>query len=123
MDKLQASPGFHALKLPEPFGFLAVEFNFHNDTVAFLRDARVRRALTMATNQARIVRVVLHGFGHENRVPVPVEPPIWLSPAARAGSLAVRYDPTTARAELDAAAYVAGPDGVRSKNGVRLDLP
>jgi peptide/nickel transport system substrate-binding protein len=121
-DKLQGIAGFHALKLAEPFGFLSMEFNFHNDTVGFLRDARVRRALTMATDQARIVRVVLHGFGHENRVPVPVVPPIWLSPAARAGSLAVRYDPAAARGELDAAGYVPGPEGVRSKNGVRLEF-
>jgi len=121
-DKLQFMRGFHALKLPEPFGFLTMAFNFHNDTVAFLREVRVRRALTMATDQARIVRVVLHGFSHENRVPVPVVPPTWLSPATRAGSLAVRYDPAAARAELDAAGYLAGPDGVRTKNGVRLDF-
>jgi peptide/nickel transport system substrate-binding protein len=121
-DKLQSAPGFHALKLPEPFGFLSMVFNFHNDSVAFLRDARVRRALTMATDQARIVRLVFHGFSHENRVPVPVVPPTWLSPAARAGSPSVRYDPAAARTELDAAGYVPGPDGVRAKNGVRLEF-
>ncbi len=120
--RLQSSKGFYALKLPEPFGFLEMAFNFENDGVRFVRDLRVRRALTMATDQARIVRVVYHGFSHENRVPVPVEPPTWLSPAARAGTLPVRYDPDGARAELAAAGYVPGPDGVRVKDGVRLEF-
>ncbi len=86
--RLQSSKGFYALKLPEPFGFLEMAFNFENDGVRFVRDLRVRRALTMATDQARIVRVVYHGFSHENRVPVPVEPPTWLSPGGAGGDAA-----------------------------------
>jgi peptide/nickel transport system substrate-binding protein len=121
-SKLQSMPGFYPQKLAEPFGIQEMAFNYHNDKVAFLRDARVRRALTMATDQARIVHVVYHGFGHENRVPVPPEPPTWLSPSVRAGTVSVRYDPAAARAELEAAGYLPGPDGVRTKEGVRLEF-
>jgi peptide/nickel transport system substrate-binding protein len=102
--------------LPEPFGYLALTFNFRNENIAFLRDARVRRALMLAADQATMVALVYHGLSHENRIPVPVAPPIWLNPAAQK----LRYDPQAARAALDEAGFRLGPDGIRAANGVRL---
>jgi peptide/nickel transport system substrate-binding protein len=113
-------PGFKAIILPEPFGYTCVIYNFGNDAVSFIHDARVRRALTDASDQNMMVKVVYHGLSDENRVVVPVAPPTWRSPAARSGNLPVRGDKALARAELEAAGWRVGADGIRQKNGKRL---
>jgi len=113
-------PGFKAIMLPEPFGYTCVIYNFSNEAVPFFHDARVRRALTDATDQKTMVDVVYHGLSHENRMVVPVVPPTWLSPAARSGNLPVRGDKVLARAELEAAGWHTGADGIREKHGKRL---
>jgi peptide/nickel transport system substrate-binding protein len=119
-DREKHRAGFTAIAVPEPFDYQGVIYNFKNDSVAFLRDARVRRALTDAADQHSMVALVYHGFSRENRMPVPVEPPTWLSPAAREGRLPVRSDKALARRELDAAGWHPGPDGIRIKDGKRL---
>jgi peptide/nickel transport system substrate-binding protein len=119
-DKEKIRPGFTAIALPEPFDYQAVIYNFNNDEVSFLRDARVRRALTDAADQHTMVSLVYHGFSRENRALVPVEPPSWLSPAARAGRLPVRSDKALARRELQEAGWLPGADGIRIRNGKRL---
>ena len=69
-----------------------------------------------------MINLAFRGFSHENRTVVPVVPPTWLSPAARAGTLPVRGDPALARAELDAAGWHEGADGIRAKAGKRLEF-
>jgi peptide/nickel transport system substrate-binding protein len=119
-DRERNLPGAVPVDLPEPFGYLSLIFNLRRDSVAFFRDARVRRALTDATDQQTMIDVVYRGASSENRVPVPTTPPVFRSPAVRAGTLPVRYDPDLARAELDAAGWLEGPDGFRARDGVRL---
>lgn len=72
-----------------------------------LRDARVRRALSLAIDRELIIRTL---FDRRARSAASVLPPEhWaFSPAGRA-----RYDPAAADALLDQAGYRRGPDGVR----------
>jgi peptide/nickel transport system substrate-binding protein len=116
----QRRPGFTAMAPQEPFGYLAVTYNFNNPADPFFRDARVRRALSDAADQKAMVALVYHGLSHENRMVVPAVPPTWLSPAALAGSLPVRSDKALATRELDAAGWQPAADGIRVRNGTRL---
>ena len=114
--------GFTPFILPEPFGYLCVIYSFKNAAIAFIRDARVRRALTDAADQASMIALIYHGFSHENRIAVPVVPPTWLSAAAREGRLPVRSDKALARQELETAGWHVGPDGIRVQHGKRLEF-
>ncbi len=118
----QRRPGFTAITLQEPFGYLAVTYNYNNPADPFFRDARVRRALSDAADQETMVALVYHGLSHENRMVVPAMPPVWLSPAALDGSLPVRSDKDLARHELDAAGWRLAPDGIRVRDGTRLSF-
>jgi len=113
---LQGTPGFRFYVLPEPFGYGDLLFNQRSANALFLRDVRVRQALAVAVDQAKIIKLAYHGFGTENHLPTPTEPATWQSPSAAA----TRYDPTAARAMLEAAGWRPGADGVRRKAGVRL---
>ncbi len=115
-------PGFNTFTLPQPFGTLIVSYNFANPDIAFVRDARVRRALADAADQQTMIKIVYHGLAQEIHTVVPVQPPIWLSPAARAGTLPIRADKELARRELEDAGWRPGPDGIRVKDGKRLEL-
>jgi peptide/nickel transport system substrate-binding protein len=77
-------------------------------------DARVRRALTLALDRELIVAAYLYGYGTVAHGPVPREHP-WHAPVD-----AVPHDPTAARALLDTAGWLQGPDGVREREGRRL---
>ncbi len=121
LDRLRDTPGFHTVLLPEPFGYNALAFNQASARAPFLRDAAVRRALTDATDQATMIRLVYHGLAGENRVPIPFAAVRWRR-AAVPGALPVRYDPALAQRELDAAGWHAGPDGVRRRDGRTLDF-
>lgn len=78
-------------------------------------DQRVREALSLAIDRRLIVDAYLYGFGTLADGPVPPEHP-WhdstLTVPAR--------DLARARALLDEAGWLAGPDGVRIKAGKRL---
>ena len=77
----------------------------------------VRRALTMAIDRAAMLHNVFDTLGMPLYGPFP-------------GSIAVadttlpqiRYDTTGARALLDSAGWMVGPDGIRVKNGRRLSF-
>lgn len=92
-----------------------------NTTRAPLNDARVRRALALSLDRARIVAAAVAGFGtpaHSSLPPgLPVSPSLVPeTPATRA--VATR----TADSLLDAAGWRRGADGGRIRNGQRLEL-
>jgi len=110
------------IKLMPNFGFDYIQLNYRNPSVAFFRDVRVRQAIADAIDQEASIKLLFHGQSHVQYGPVPVEPPIFLSPAAKAGRYPVGYDPAKARKLLDAAGWKPGPDGIRMKNGKRLSF-
>lgn len=90
-------------------------------THPFLTDLAVRRALAMATDRAAIGELYGAGLTGKASCNILTAPPALVSTNTAALDVC-RSDPAAANAELDKAGYVRSADGVRSKNGVRLEL-
>jgi peptide/nickel transport system substrate-binding protein len=81
-----------------------------------LADVRVRRAIAEAVDFRRIVRTVYHGI--DEMAVSDIFPQSWAAPALPP----YRYDPADARRLLARAGWGMGPDGVRHKGSLRLQL-
>lgn len=114
--------GVRLMSRPPVFGFDYIQLNFRNPKVAFFRDLKVRQAIADALNQKAQIALLYHGLSHVQHGPVPVDPPTFLSPSAKAGKYPVGYDPAKARRLLDEAGWKKGPDGIREKDGKRLSF-
>jgi peptide/nickel transport system substrate-binding protein len=121
-DAAIALPDLARVEPPQTYSFNYLGLNLQNDDVAFFRDVAVRQALADAIDVDRVVTLAYHGQGRVMRGPVPPELSELLSDEARAGRYPVAYDPAKAMALLDAAGWIAGPDGVRAKEGRRLSF-
>jgi peptide/nickel transport system substrate-binding protein len=115
-----ALSGVRLIRMLPNFGFDYLQLNFKNPKVAFFRDVRVRQAIADALDQKRASHLLFHDLVPVEHGPVPVEPPTFLSPSAKAGQYPVGYNPAKARALLRAAGWKRGPDGIRVKDGKRL---
>ena len=82
-----------------------------------LRDVRVRRALAYATDREALIRKVTHGVA----VPAVTDQPSF-SWAYEPNVARYPYDLRRATELLDQAGWRPGPDGIRMKNGHRLEL-
>lgn len=82
-------------------------------------DARVRRAFTHALNQSDVVEGIWLGFADETVG-------FWhpsldgATPASEIRPLVAEFDLNQAAALLDEAGFVAGSDGIRARDGLRL---
>lgn len=98
-----------------PFnGFEDIGFNTASPIAS---DKRVRQALAYATNRAEVVNTIANGVNAA--ADTDQAPASW---AHDGGVKKYPYDPHAARQLLDAAGWVVGPDGIRTKNGRRLSL-
>ncbi len=88
-----------------------------NTEAPLLRDIRVRRALTLATDRARITRDVTHGYALDADSDQP--PFLW---AHAAGLEHTSFDPAAATRLFESAGWQLGRDGFRYKNGAKLQL-
>jgi peptide/nickel transport system substrate-binding protein len=82
-------------------------------------DLRVRQAAAYAIDADAIVKTVLFGLATRLFGPMPVGLFAYRPDIAQYG---YHYDPNKAKALLDEAGWVAGSDGVRAKDGKKLDL-
>lgn len=73
-------------------------------------DVRVRHAISLSIDRARLVRVALAGFGRPASGPVPPEIPY-------ADTTPPAFDPGRADSLLDAAGWRRGQGGARARNG------
>lgn len=79
-------------------------------------DVRVRRAIALALDRAGIAKAILR---HPESAATQLLPPL-MTGWHRGELPALAHDPAAARALLDQAGWIAGSDGIRVRDGVRL---
>jgi peptide/nickel transport system substrate-binding protein len=95
--------------------YLYMHLDF-NTTHPALADRTVREALRLATDRKLLIDKVNHGVGILQETPESSVSP-WYTPIP-----VVPYDPAKANQLLDQAGWKRGADGIRAKNGVRLNF-
>lgn len=112
--RLRDEEGFASFSSPAG----SVRFFPLNNRLPQLSDARVRKAMLLATDRQRIIDELWNGVGQ-------IAPSIY-TPAGtnffNADIPLIPYDPDAAMALLDEAGWALGADGVRAKDGVRLSF-
>ncbi|MDI1462001.1 ABC transporter substrate-binding protein [Catellatospora sp. KI3] len=126
-ETLRDKPGI-TVNDAQYYGFNEIGYNLGAATVdgkaigdghPALRDKQVRLAIDTAIDRKTLVDKVLNGHG----VPASgVIPPIYADLHWNPGTDARVFDLAKANAILDAAGYVEGSDGVRAKDGRKLEL-
>jgi peptide/nickel transport system substrate-binding protein len=106
--------GLKAIRV-DSFQFAHIDFNIQRPIVD---DVQVRRALAYATNRQEIIDKILHGSGEAAET----DQSPTLSWAYTKDIAHYPYDPAKARALLEADGWKVGPDGIRVKNGQRLEF-
>ena len=97
-------------------GFEGLFFNFKNDAV---KDVVVRKAIMEAIDRQALWQRIKSGIGSVLCIDVPSTIPS----GYEANPACPKYDVTDAKKLLDDAGWKVGSDGVRAKNGVRLEIP
>jgi peptide/nickel transport system substrate-binding protein len=88
-----------------------------NTADPILSDKRVRQALSHLVNKQQIIDTIYKGIGKPANGPI--VPGMW---AYSADVPSFDYNPETAKQLLDSAGWMAGADGMRSKDGQKLSL-
>ncbi|QYX57185.1 hypothetical protein K1T73_01860 [Roseovarius sp. SCSIO 43702] len=114
IDQMEQAPNVEVQKSDEAFWTYFMGFKIDKDTVA---DPVVRSAMNLAVNQEALAEDLMFGR---------VEPAYsYVSQGAldwdeSLDSELLRYDPEKAKQMLDEAGWTVGDDGVRAKDGVKL---
>jgi peptide/nickel transport system substrate-binding protein len=106
--------GLKAIRV-DSFQFAHIDFDVQHPIVG---DVIVRRALAYATNRQEIIDKIIHGSGEAAET----DQSPTLSWAYTKDIAHYPFDPAKARALLDADGWKVGPDGIRVKNGQRLEF-
>jgi peptide/nickel transport system substrate-binding protein len=101
---------------PTQNAFEALYFNFHNTVLA--SHLEVRQAMAMAVDQQAIIAGPEQGLA----VPLCTDHPSAYHPGYDPNAPCPVFDLTAANKLLDDAGWVRGPDGVRAKDGQRLEF-
>jgi peptide/nickel transport system substrate-binding protein len=93
-----------------------------NSTSPQLKDPAVRKALMEAIDRSQLAKITFQGLGYTEPLPGSFNLyPFQKGYQDNFGKL-VKFNAATAKKELDAAGWKAGPDGVRAKGGQKLEL-
>ncbi len=101
---------------PNTYLFEALYFDFHNKILA--NNQVVRQAMQLAVDQNTLISVARRGIGG----PLCTDHSPLQEPGYTKGLVCPKFDLAKANQMLDAAGWVKGSDGVRSKNGQRLEF-
>lgn len=113
LARVQSIPGYTIIRQPSYF-FNHLDFNLSSPR---LSDPVVRQALRLATDRQAIHDKIAHGVGYLQDQPASRVAPYW-DPNIHFKPM----DVARANAMLDRDGWVRGPDGIRAKNGVKLNL-
>lgn len=103
---------------PNAYGWEGIWFNFNNQVLA--NHPEVRQAIAMMTDQQTLIQVARHGLGGERCTDhSPLQ-----TPGYTGGLTCPQTHPdfTAANALLDQHGWVKGADGVRTRDGERLEF-
>ncbi|MFC7704758.1 ABC transporter substrate-binding protein [Plastorhodobacter daqingensis] len=114
LEQLRAAPSIEVQRSDEAFWTYFIGFKVDKDTVS---DPAVRQAINLAVNQEALAEDLFFGevepaYSYISQATLDWNPGI--------DDQLLRHDPERAKALLDEAGWVPGPDGVRVKDGVAL---
>ena len=113
IDKAKAITPYRVASVPS-FLFDHMDFNL---TSPKLKDPAVREALRYAIDRATLISKISHGVGDVQEQPAPKTAAYYDPSIAN-----IPFDIAKANQILDAAGWKRGADGIRAKNGVKLNL-
>jgi peptide/nickel transport system substrate-binding protein len=99
----------------DAFQWTHIDFNLKQPIVS---DVQVRRAIAYATDKNEIVQKIAHG----SAIPADTDQQPHYSWAYTTDIVHYPYDPAKARQLLEADGWKVGPDGIRVKDGQRLEF-
>jgi peptide/nickel transport system substrate-binding protein len=112
LERIKALSAYTVFRQPS-YAYNHYDFNLTHPAVS---DPLVRQALRLGLNRQELVDKVEHGVGIVQDSATPVNAPYFVNLGA------TPYDPVKANALLDQAGWMRGGDGIRAKNGVKLEL-
>lgn len=112
----QQLSGSTLVAAPTSATFEALFFNFHNTVLA--THLEVREAIARAIDQQALIQGPLHGFA----MPLCTDHPSALHPGYQPGAYCPAFGLAAANKVLDDAGWVRGADGVRARDGQRLEF-
>ena len=118
---VQKTPAYQALtnytltRTATSAGFEAIWINLKNP---ILKDVTIRKALAMAIDHNALIQTARRGAA----TPLCTDHPSGVVPGYQADAACPKFDPAAANTLLDQAGWVKGADGVRAKNGKRLEF-
>jgi peptide/nickel transport system substrate-binding protein len=110
------APTYTTYTNPNATNFEALYFNFHNPTLG--SDLNVRKAISMAIDHNSLITVARRGYAS----PLCTDHGQAYVPGYQANAPCPTYDVATANSLLDSDGWVKGSDGIRTKNGQRLEF-
>jgi peptide/nickel transport system substrate-binding protein len=116
VQAFQHLTNYRLVTSPTSAGFEGLFFNFHNVVLASHRE--VRQAIAMAIDHQALIQVARNGFA----TLLCTDHGSFYHPGYELYANCPTFDPVVANQLLDDNGWVKGPDGVRSKNGQRLEF-
>ena len=113
-DRVKALPGAKPQSLPSSIG----QFFYHQGSGHPGADPAVRQALTRGVNLDELGKIIGQNTGKQPTGLVTIPP----CAGDTVGGNRPTYDVNAAKSALDAAGWTAGADGVRAKNGQKLNV-
>jgi peptide/nickel transport system substrate-binding protein len=105
----------YQLNITTSAGYEALHFNQNN---AALKDLAVRQAISLAIDRDRLIKVARQGAGAS----LCTNHSAAYHPGYQADIQCPQFDLEAANKLLDAAGWIPGSDGIRQKNGLRLEF-
>jgi len=116
LQALQRLTGYTLVTPPTTAGFEALWFNFHDTVLA--SHLEVRQAMAMAIDQRALIQQAGYGLA----TPLCTDHPSAVHPGYQPDAPCPEFNPAAANKLLDDYGWVKGSDGVRTRDGQRLEF-